>query len=38
MAIIALIRIVRMLTGYVTDEEIASFAGEFTTPARERAE
>ena len=38
MAIIALIRIVRVLTGYVTDEEIASFAGEFTTPARERAE
>ncbi|HSP25713.1 MAG TPA: TRAP transporter small permease, partial [Saliniramus sp.] len=36
MAIIALIRIVRVLTGYVTDEEIASIAGEFTTPARER--
>ncbi len=38
MAIIALIRIVRVLTGYVTDEEVASFVGEFTTPARERAE
>jgi TRAP-type C4-dicarboxylate transport system permease small subunit len=38
MAIIALIRIVRVLTGHITDEEIASFAGEFTTPARERAE
>lgn len=38
MAIIALIRIVRILTGHITDAEIAAFAGEFTTPARERAE
>ena len=38
MAIIAFVRSRRILTGRITDDEIAAFAGEFTTPAREHAE